>query len=262
MPKKMLTLEDLTEKQANFVRLFVETGGAKGMLTQIVYQAGYECSSDVSARNIASKNLRDPRVLEVIRGLTDAKFRAGAVVAADFLMDVINGNVDGQVPKVSERIKAAQDLLDRAGLMVINRSEVDVNVTDGRSIAELEASVNARLANLGLPALQVTDQRPEKETIDAEFTEVDPAAPYGRSCDDKPGRGPGVGRPRKKPGRKPWKRRLITNPEAIPDYYETRAEKENKERRERMIEKARRLAERNLVKKFEKAMMEERTDGE
>ncbi len=192
---KLLTLEDLSEKQASFVLEYVARGGMPGTGKDAVLASKFECTTDASAKTTAHRLLHDPRIIEVIKNLAAAAGNVAAVASMEVLVKMVTeGDFHGQKVKPETALKAAESLLNRAGLSAIARSEVNVNVTDHRSEKELVEHIANLRRQLGIEAPVKT-----LEAIDVEATEVDPAAPHGRTKD---------GVPRNKSGPKPYKRRL------------------------------------------------------
>lgn len=112
---------DLTQKQQEFVRAYVENSGNG---TQAAIRAGY---APDSAHVAASNLLKNPKVQEALKKLRaeleqsirDA-FISDALVARRVLVKILND------PNASNRDKlvAARDVLDRAGFKPTDKTEI------------------------------------------------------------------------------------------------------------------------------------------
>jgi len=102
----------ITKKQKDFAKSYLETG--RGNLA--VIEAGYEVSTDESARAIASQNLTKPNVI--------AYLESKAEKAAEFVYKLAESGENENV-----RLGASKDILDRAGFKPVEKSlNVNANV--------------------------------------------------------------------------------------------------------------------------------------
>lgn len=169
-------------------------GARKGDGTQALHNVAPHLTRE-SARTMACKYMRDPKILQAIRNLADGSLRANVLIAQDVLTGMMEGVFNGQPVKPETALKAAVEILNRAGLIVSQTVKHEHTIEDNRTEKELLAHIKNRMEELGVAQnLQI---------VDASFEEVDGAAPYGRKKD---------GTPRRKNGRIPWKRRLTPPP--------------------------------------------------
>lgn len=203
------TLEDLTDKQRAFVEAFLALGGDQGAATEAVVKTNPDIKSREVARQTAYRHLHNPRVLAVLRQMTEGQFKIDAVRAAAKLGEMLDGTVNGMPVKSSDVLKAAQDILNRAGLAGVQR--VEHTHTDNRSLEEIKEAVRQQLAQMRASGMDVSG------VIDVEATPVlkelmgpDTAAPYGRTKH---------GTPCLKPGKKPYKRRLTPPPRPTEEEF-------------------------------------------
>jgi hypothetical protein len=102
-----------------FVDYYVAFGGRNQ--TQAAISAGY---SPTGAQAIASRLLRRPDVLRLLHHITETTIKADILASAETLRMIRDS---GEAP-VSERRKAASELLDRAGMLIAKVSEHHVTV--------------------------------------------------------------------------------------------------------------------------------------
>ena len=113
---KNVSMSDLTDKQAAFVRSFVEAGGKRGAATQAALEAGYANGDPVAARVRGSELLRNEKVLAALRDELTRKLNAAATLAVETLVEL----VETGTPSV--RLQAAKELLDRGYGPIMSRN--------------------------------------------------------------------------------------------------------------------------------------------
>lgn len=152
---KMLAL---TEAQRAFVIALVTTGG--GNNAQAAAIAGYG-GSDVAQRVAGHHLAHNPKVQEAIREEAEKRLRSGALLGASVLIEV------AMDPLHKDRVKAAESLLNRSGLLVETQQKITVEHIDSRSTAEIQRQTLALAERLGVKLPQI-----ESRVIDAECEEV------------------------------------------------------------------------------------------
>lgn len=210
---ELITIDDLTEQQAAWVHAWLALGARKGMASRAMQQVNPDLTAE-SARTTASKYMRNPKIAMAMRNLADSSLKGNVLLAQDILTDIMEGEYNGQPVKPETAMKAAIEVLNRGGLIVAQKVEHEHTIEDNRSEKELLAHIKGRLKELGIA---------DGGVIDAKFEEIDTAAPYGRKED---------GLPAAKPGRKPWKRKLIPPPQKDPSKMspdELRRHEQNKQ---------------------------------
>lgn len=152
---------DLTEPQRMFVLHYANTGGQNA--AEAARRAGYGNSSESQAV-AASKMLRQPRILAALREVADRRLKSGAILAASALVEIASD------PLHKERFKAANELLNRAGLVVEGVSRVIVE--DHRTVAEIERRVVDLAVRVGIDPAKLLGQ---SQVIEGDFEELDGA---------------------------------------------------------------------------------------
>ncbi len=152
---------DLTEPQRQFVLHYLANGGINS--AEAARRAGYGNNPDSQAV-AASKMLRQPRILAALREVADQRLRSGAVLAASALVEIAGD------PLHKERFKAANELLNRAGLVVEGISRVIVE--DHRTVEELERRIVSMAERLGIDPARLLGQ---STVIEGDFTELESA---------------------------------------------------------------------------------------
>jgi hypothetical protein len=112
-----VTMEDLTQKQAAFVREYVQRGGRPGAGPDAAQAAGYAHGDRDAARVRAAELLRHPKVLAVMRDELTKKLNAAATLGVDVLVELAS---DKTVPPAT-RLAAARDLVDRGHMPIASR---------------------------------------------------------------------------------------------------------------------------------------------
>jgi phage terminase small subunit len=153
--------DKLTSKQAAFVQAYLALGGRNGR--QAAINAGYSAhgpkSGKLGAAVVASRMLRDPKILAELKRETESRLRAGVVLAGTVLEELAR---DAQSESV--RLSAAQALLDRGGLMLTRMTEHTVTLRDERSDTELWARIGQLQRELGSNA-KVIEAAVERESL-------------------------------------------------------------------------------------------------
>ena len=152
----------LTDLQRDFVRIFVDHGGRNAAAC---YRLAYpNCSTEGAAKVNAHKLMHSENVLAAIREEADKRLRTGALLGASVLMEIADN------PVHKDQLKAATELLNRAGLIVATQHNVVVE--DRRTNNEIIETI-ARLAmknNLDVSSLLGNTD----DTIDVEYEELSP----------------------------------------------------------------------------------------
>jgi len=140
--------DKLTRKQRAFIEHFVAIGGRDA--AKAASLAGYLKGAKVSAFRL----LRQPLILQELRNLAERKLRSNVALGAAVLEDLARNAKNESV-----RLKAAESLLDRGGLMLQTVSKHEITVTHNRTDQELLARVEQLTRELGL-AGRVIEHRP------------------------------------------------------------------------------------------------------
>jgi phage terminase small subunit len=138
-PSETVTLADLSERQAAFVREYVERGGRPGAAADAAVSAGYARPGPegrAAARVRASELLRNEKVLRFLRDELTRKLNAGAALGVAALLDLAQNAKSEQV-----RLSAANSLIDRGHGPVMSRN---ASITARVSIEDLLAQLDAR----------------------------------------------------------------------------------------------------------------------
>lgn len=162
-------MRDLTDKQRRFVIAMCETGGAN--YAKSARMAGYQGNDNVM-RVQGHRLAHDEKILRALREEADRRVRSGALLGASVLIEIAND------PLHKDRFKAADRLLERAGLLVVqtNKTIHEHTVND----EDVKLKIMAACKELGLdPRKFLGDAVPGAlpAPIDAEFTVVDPNVP-------------------------------------------------------------------------------------
>ena len=150
-PSKCVTLSNLSDRQAAFVREFVERGGRRGAAADAAVAAGYAQpgrAGRAAARVRASELLRNPDVLQALRDELTRKLNAGAALGVQTLMDLCQNARSEQV-----KLSAANSLIDRGLGPVMSRNAiVHAHTTVDDIILSLDASEKATSARREIDA--------------------------------------------------------------------------------------------------------------
>ena len=254
MGRRRASWDNLTEKEAAFLRAFIDAGAVRSAATAIVLEV-YNCKDKRSASVIASDLLKKDKIRDILAEETMATHAVGAVQGTNVLMDMLEtGMFHGQPVKPGDAIKCAKELIER-GVGPIARY-VEHRITDDRAdtktlmtqlVQELatlpEEARGEIMEKIGLDKRELVVIDAVAEVVD-EPTVVDPQAPHGRKTDE---------RPKKKPGPKP--KRRLPGPEAYrPDY-------EDKDALQRRIDRVKASKLRKL-NEAAKAELEENSDDD
>lgn len=146
-----MTSDRLTPKQRRFVDHYLSLGGVNA--TRAAVLAGYEGGRN-GAGVTAHRLLKQPAILQAIRDLAEARLRSGVALAASVLEELAK-----TAKNESVRLKAAESLLDRGGLMLQTVSRHEVHVIHSKTDEELRARVEQLAKELGL-AGRIIEHRP------------------------------------------------------------------------------------------------------
>lgn len=99
-------MEDLTKKQAEFVKEYLDTGNGVQSALKV-----YDTDDYSTAGNIASENLKKPKIIEYLESVADK-------VASNMVHLALNAE--------SEQVQlgAGKDILDRAGYKPVEKQEL------------------------------------------------------------------------------------------------------------------------------------------
>lgn len=160
----------LVPKQRAFVYALVETGGNP---TQAAAAAGYgeDCPTlekkQAACRAAGYTLAHHPKVLRAIKEEASKRLHSGALIAASALIEIVND------VSHKNRLRAVEVLLDRAGLVVEQRSVIDVN-HNHRADGEQVERIRQLAGNLGLDPRKLLGHA--GVVVDAEFEEVGSSA--------------------------------------------------------------------------------------
>ncbi len=171
---KTVTLADLSERQAAFVREYVERGGKPGGAASAAQAAGYARpghSGRAAARVRASELLRNPKVLTALRDELTRRLNTGAVIGVQTLIDLCQNGRSEQV-----RLGAARELVDRGYGPVVSRN---ATIQASTTMEDLIMQLDAREAQEAAAA--------HPRMIDAKPVECVPDAPSSPPRDDGDG---------------------------------------------------------------------------
>lgn len=146
--------ETLTPKMLAFIEAYVDSGGRNQRRAALL--AGY---SKTSADTVASRLLRRPDVLAVLRHIVETRIRADAVASAETLRELR----DSPSTPANVRRLAASELLDRAGLLVERFSTVHHVVEDRRTVGQIGSSVYRAMQEMASDiGVEIVVRDPEK----------------------------------------------------------------------------------------------------
>jgi phage terminase small subunit len=140
--------DQLTSKQRLFIEHYIAIGGRDAAKAATL--AGYLKGAKVTAFRL----LRNPLILQELRTLAERKLKSNVALGAAVLEDLARNAKNESV-----KLKAAEALLDRGGLMLATISRHEVTVTNSRTDKELLERVEQLTRELGLGA-KVIDQPP------------------------------------------------------------------------------------------------------
>ena len=204
--KKRYTREDLTEKQVQWIDRFVELGGTRSAATaavKMVYGYDGNAASVQAGRMLKNQKIQDELIDECV-----ATFAAGAILATDKLIDILeNGMWFGQPVKPNDGLKAISMMMERGIGPIAQLHEHNHNhQVDSLTTKELRSAIAGELRKLpDAERAIVLKQLGGGDVIDVDAVEVDPEAPWGRKND---------GKPKQKPGPEKQQKRVLPGPEA------------------------------------------------
>lgn len=149
----------LTNKQRDFVRIFVAQGGRNASRA---YAEAYPDSKSEKAHSVESHRLiHSNHIILAIREEADKRIRTGALLGASVLMEIADN------PMHKDQLKAATELLNRSGLIVATQHHVVVE--DKRTEKEIRDTI-LRLAEKN--KIDVDGILGKDDAVDVEFEEV------------------------------------------------------------------------------------------
>ena len=119
-PTAPVTFADLSERQARFVREYIERGGRPGAAADAAVAAGYARpgrEGRAAARVRAHELLHNPKVLSLLRDELARRLTANAALGVQTLVDLCQNARSEQV-----RFSAARELVDRGYGPIVSRS--------------------------------------------------------------------------------------------------------------------------------------------
>jgi phage terminase small subunit len=164
----------LLPQQRAWVEAFIETGPRENA-TEAARRAGYGANSETEEKRqhtcqITGYRLRhNPDILAAIKEVSENRFGLAAARAVQVQIDIM----DDSTAKASDRLKATESVLARAGMQIVNKSEVvrrDIPMDEKAMIRKI-----AQLArDQGLDPQKLLASR--GYVIDAEFEVVSTTA--------------------------------------------------------------------------------------
>jgi len=164
----------LTPLQRGFVIALVETGGKSD--AGAARLAGYG-GTDASCWQAGHRLAHNPKVQLAIREEADRRLRAGALLGASALIEIASDIMH------KDRYKAAESLLNRAGLLVETQHRVIVE-DDRRTEQEIVAAITLMAKRNNLDPRKLLGYDVKDVAVEGEFTEVDDAAPSADGLED------------------------------------------------------------------------------
>jgi phage terminase small subunit len=192
MTSEIATIEDLgpamaalTPKQRAYTTALLDNGGNQ---TAAALTMNPEMTV-TSARTTGSQLARHPKIIAALKEEADKRVRVGAPLAIDVMLEIM------QTPGHKDRFRAAVEVANRSGLLVIQQVE---HIHDHRHTApEMIAKIEAMARQLKLDPVQLlgsvgistkSSRAVKAEPIDTEFTEVlperEPEDPFSYSPPD------------------------------------------------------------------------------
>lgn len=161
----------LEPKQRAWVRAFHETGGQDN--TRAAAAAGYAPGNPAGQRQAGWRLAHDGKVLKAIREVAEGRIRSGALMAIETMIAI------AQNPTHKDQFKAAVEVANRSGMLVINESKM---VVEHRySDREEVERVRKFARELGLDATKLLGS---VGYIDAEFEVVQDSEPSTAGLED------------------------------------------------------------------------------
>lgn len=150
-----VTSRDLSERQAAFVREYVERGGSPGSAADAAVAAGYARpgpAGRAAARVRASELLRNPNVLQQLRDELARRLSTGAALGVQTLIDLCQNARSEQV-----RLSAANALIDRGyGPVMSRNASVQAHTSVEDLLAMLDAPPQAALGDTSTNTVKTT----------------------------------------------------------------------------------------------------------
>ncbi len=170
-------LKQLTEKQRTYLLALLDNGGNQTAAALVMNPA----LSQGSARAIGSTMAHNPKLIAAMKEEADRRVRIGAPLAIDVMLEIMN------TPGHKDRFKAAVEVANRSGLLVIHQSEV-LHTHAGQSTPEMLKRIELLARQLGVDPVKLLGSvgvkaLPAPKVVDAEFVEVvsSPADPFAWS---------------------------------------------------------------------------------
>lgn len=154
-------MKELTKAQQGFVVAMVEMGAPNA--TEAARLAGFG-GTDQATRVAAKRLMGNPSILAALREEAD-KFMRGAVLIAGRALEEIALDRNHK-----DRLKAATELLNRAGLIV--KTQHEVVVTDNRVEADVVAQIVEIARRTGQDPKALLGYDPGAPVVDATFVEM------------------------------------------------------------------------------------------
>jgi hypothetical protein len=130
-----VTFADVSERQARFVREYVEHGGRPGAAADAAVAAGYARAGKAgraAARVRAHELLHNPKVLSLLRDELARRLSAGASLGVQTMVDLCQNARSEQV-----RLSAARELVDRGYGPIVSRNATIHASTSVEDIIEM-----------------------------------------------------------------------------------------------------------------------------
>lgn len=155
-------------KQRAFVQALIDSGGNNRRRAATL--AGYGNTPE-SSNTAAHRLAHDPKIVAAIKEEAEKVLHSAVALGAKVLVEIASD------PMHKDRLKAAQSLLDRGGLLLVQRSEVVHTHRDDNAMIEritiLAQALNLDpaqlLGNIGVGTARKALSGP---VVDAEFTEI------------------------------------------------------------------------------------------
>lgn len=155
-------MRQLTGNQQNYVWALVENGGDP---TKAAAVSGFG-GTDLSRRQAVHRLTHDPKVQSAIREVAEARIRAGVLLGASVLVEIASD------PLHKQRLKAAEALLDRGGMMLVRETKMTVEHKDP-SVEATIARIRALAEGMGMDARPLLlNAGVPQNVVDAEFEVV------------------------------------------------------------------------------------------
>lgn len=166
-PPMSEAMRALHPRARKFVQFMTETGG-NVLRSALMAGAGSDSQSPLhrehAARTAGYRWMQTPKVLLALKEAADATLRGGAIEASQYMRDLVTN----PKAKDNDRLRAANRLLELAGLGVVQQIKVDHRVSLTRE--EGIARVMEIAPQLKLDPVQLLGS--VGITIDAEFEDV------------------------------------------------------------------------------------------